>query len=335
MKILFTLFGQGLERSDELHGDLTQEQRLRSLKRFRDGDVGFLLATDLASRGCVELSLSRSAAWSPKATRADPQSISRTVSTLRASKTSSTTRCPSRSRSTSIALAVLPVQAARVGTSWPVHLFLGTIAPLTHSPARSALTLVGESDRKLVKLAMKHAPPESIKQRTIPTDVVASVSKQLRALDGEVKAVVQEEREEKEVRNRAAVSERVCWAQDRLKLTTPHRYVQIRRGNMEIQKASNLLEHEAEIKSRPARTWFQTQSEKNAAKSASPFPPFRIASQLGALADSSELGLHRARQGRAQLEVPGEAEEARVRGGRGALVQAGPSHLLRCPRASS
>ena len=63
----------------------------------------------------------------------------------------------------------------------------------------SALTLVGESDRKLVKLAMKHAPPESIKQRTIPADVVGAVSKELRNMEPEVKAVVMEEREEKEV----------------------------------------------------------------------------------------------------------------------------------------
>ena len=56
-KILFSLFGHGLERSDELHGDLTQEQRLSSLKRFREGEIGFLLATDLASRGCVPLPL--------------------------------------------------------------------------------------------------------------------------------------------------------------------------------------------------------------------------------------------------------------------------------------
>ncbi|GAA5997269.1 putative ATP-dependent RNA helicase [Rhodotorula paludigena] len=188
MKILFTLFGQGLERSDELHGDLTQEQRLRSLKRFRDGDVGFLLATDLASRGLDIKGIENVINYEmPKSIEIYLHRVGRTA------------------------------RAGRKGR---------------------ALTLVGESDRKLVKLAMKHAPPESIKQRTIPTDVVASVSKQLRALDGEVKAVVQEEREEKE----------------------------IRRGNMEIQKASNLLEHEAEIKSRPARTWFQTQSEKNAAK---------------------------------------------------------------------
>lgn len=71
---------------------------------------------------------------------------------------------------------------------------------------RSALTLVGESDRKLVKLAMKHAPPESIKQRTIPGDVVAAVSKQLKALESDVRDVMQEEKEEKEVRPRLTLA---------------------------------------------------------------------------------------------------------------------------------
>lgn len=47
-KILFALCGL---TADELHGDLTQEQRLMALKRFREGQVQFLLATDLASRG--------------------------------------------------------------------------------------------------------------------------------------------------------------------------------------------------------------------------------------------------------------------------------------------
>lgn len=62
-----------------------------------------------------------------------------------------------------------------------------------------ALTLVGESDRKLVKLAMKHAPPESIKQRVIPPDVINEVTAELEELEGEVKAVQREEKEEKEV----------------------------------------------------------------------------------------------------------------------------------------
>lgn len=64
-----------------------------------------------------------------------------------------------------------------------------------------ALTLVGESDRKLVKLAMKHAPPESIKQRVIPPEVINEVTAELLELEGEVKAVQREEKEEKEVRH--------------------------------------------------------------------------------------------------------------------------------------
>jgi hypothetical protein len=70
---------------------------------------------------------------------------------------------------------------------------------LTHLPPARALTLVGESDRKLVKLAMKHAPPESIKQRVVPPEVITEVTQELKDLEGEVKAVQREEKEEKEV----------------------------------------------------------------------------------------------------------------------------------------
>lgn len=48
LKILFGLMGLS---ADELHGDLSQEQRLQSLQRFKDGQTNYLLATDLASRG--------------------------------------------------------------------------------------------------------------------------------------------------------------------------------------------------------------------------------------------------------------------------------------------
>ncbi|KAG9055772.1 nucleolar DEAD-box protein required for synthesis of 60S ribosomal subunit [Serendipita sp. 407] len=48
MRIMFGLLDLPAE---ELHGDLTQEQRLSSLQRFRDSKVNYLMATDLASRG--------------------------------------------------------------------------------------------------------------------------------------------------------------------------------------------------------------------------------------------------------------------------------------------
>lgn len=69
------------------------------------------------------------------------------------------------------------------------------------------MTLVGESDRKLVKLAMKHAPPETIKQRVIPPDVINAVSNELKDMEGEVKAVQREEKEEKEVSGCACAEE--------------------------------------------------------------------------------------------------------------------------------
>lgn len=38
---------------------------------------------------------------------------------------------------------------------------------------------------------------------------------------------------------------------------------------MEVKKGQNMIEHETEIYSRPARTWFQTSKEKEAAESKS------------------------------------------------------------------
>ena len=47
-RILFALCGL---KAAELHGSMTQEQRLQAIEAFRSGSASFLLATDLASRG--------------------------------------------------------------------------------------------------------------------------------------------------------------------------------------------------------------------------------------------------------------------------------------------
>lgn len=41
----------------------------------------------------------------------------------------------------------------------------------------------------------------------------------------------------------------------------------VQRAEMELQKGLNMIEHEAEIYSRPARTWFQSARDKDEAKS--------------------------------------------------------------------
>ncbi|MBE7181297.1 MAG: DEAD/DEAH box helicase, partial [Terriglobus roseus] len=47
-RVVFSLCGL---RAAELHGSMSQEQRLRSVEAFRSGSANYLLATDLASRG--------------------------------------------------------------------------------------------------------------------------------------------------------------------------------------------------------------------------------------------------------------------------------------------
>lgn len=38
-------------KCEPLHGDIAQGQRERTLKRFRDGNINILVATDVAARG--------------------------------------------------------------------------------------------------------------------------------------------------------------------------------------------------------------------------------------------------------------------------------------------
>ncbi|KAL7749866.1 nucleolar DEAD-box protein required for synthesis of 60S ribosomal subunit [Sorochytrium milnesiophthora] len=176
-KILFGLCGL---QAAELHGNLTQEQRLDALEKFRDGQVDFLLATDLASRGL------------------DIKGIETVINY----------NMP----------AALVQYLHRVGL-------------------------------------LKNAPNDQVKHRVIPHEVVKRYIDMVAAAQDDIAAVLEEETEEKE----------------------------LRRAEMEVTKANNMMEHAEEIRSRPARTWFQSEKEKAAGKALS-------AQDMGLTTDDQTLG---------------------------------------------
>lgn len=189
MRIIFRMLDM---KCEELHGDLTQEQRLRALQLFRDGQVNFLMATDLASRGL------------------DIKGIETVIN------------------------YDMPNQAAQ---------YLHRVGRTARAGKTGrSLTLVGEADRKMLKSVIKHsAGGENIRHRVVPAESAAKWSKRIADLKDEISMVLQEEKEEK----------------------------QIRQAEMELKKGKNMIDHEKEIFSRPARTWFQSEKEKNKAAASS------------------------------------------------------------------
>ncbi|KAA8913756.1 P-loop containing nucleoside triphosphate hydrolase protein [Sphaerosporella brunnea] len=187
VRIVFGLFGM---KAAELHGSLTQEQRVKAVESFRDGAVDFLLATDLASRGLdiknVDCVINFEA----------PQSHE--IYTHRVGRT------------------------ARAGRSG------------------RAITLAAETDRKVVKTAVRAAQAQNAKvvSRVLDTDKVNAVNEKLVSLEQEIEEILKEEKAEKEIQNM----------------------------EMQIRRTENLVKHEDEIKGRPKRTWFETQRDKAEAK---------------------------------------------------------------------
>ncbi|KAG0268989.1 nucleolar DEAD-box protein required for synthesis of 60S ribosomal subunit [Actinomortierella ambigua] len=184
MKIIFGLMDL---RAAELHGNLSQEQRLAALEEFRDEQVDFLLATDLASRGLDIKGIDTVINYNM------PQNYS--IYQHRVGRTA---------------------RAGRNGR---------------------AVTLAGEADRKLLKMAIKNADKKLVKHRVIPQDVITRYRERVEQMTEQVKEVMSEEKEEKA----------------------------LRQAEMEMRKSHNMLQHEDEIYSRPAKTWFQTDAEKKSA----------------------------------------------------------------------
>lgn len=105
-----------------------------------------------------------------------------------------------------------------------------------------ALTLAAETDRKIVKGAVKagKAQGAKISSRMIEAADADKWQEQIDGMEREIKEIMQEEKEEKH------------FAQ----------------AEMQVRKGENMIEHEAEIKSRPKRTWFETEHDKKKAKEA-------------------------------------------------------------------
>ena len=93
----------------------------------------------------------------------------------------------------------------------------------------------------MLKAAIKHASDvDKVRNRTLPPEQVTQWATKLEELNNEVAAFLKEEKEEKA----------------------------IRQAQMELKKGENMIEHEQEIFSRPARTWFQSEKGKLNAKNA-------------------------------------------------------------------
>ena len=191
----------------ELHGNLTQAQRLEALEQFRKGEVDILLATDLAARGldidCVRAVINFEM---PNQVETYIHRIGRT---------------------------------ARAGKSG------------------SSCTLIGEGRRHLMKDIMKDAKHKSkkkqlegaegaqqqtgvIRSRSIPAGVISHFAAKINGLESDIREVLEAE----------AVAK-----MDRI-------------AEMEMNKAQNIIEHSDEINSKPQRTWFQSERQKQLAKEA-------------------------------------------------------------------
>ena len=187
VRILLGLLGL---KAGELHGSMSQEQRIQAVNGFRDGKTTHLTATDLASRGL------------------DIKNIA-TVVNYEAPQTHE-------------------IYVHRVGRT------------ARAGKSGRACTIAAEPDRRVVKAAVKsgRAQGARIVSRVMATDEVDNMHSKIEAMDDEIEDVLREEKEEK------------SFAQT----------------EQDLRRGENRIKHEAEIMSRPKRTWFESERDKAQAK---------------------------------------------------------------------
>ncbi|KAL0016970.1 hypothetical protein SO802_004039 [Lithocarpus litseifolius] len=187
LKILFGLAGL---KATELHGNLTQIQRLDALELFRKQQVDFLIATDVAARGLDIIGV----------------------------QTVINYECP-REYKSYIHRVGRTARAGREGY---------------------AVTFVTDNDRSLLKDIAKKAGSK-LRSRTVAEQSITKWSEIIEQMEDQVAEILEEEREERT----------------------------LRKAEMEVSRAENLIAHREEIYSRPKKTWFVTEKEKRLVAKAS------------------------------------------------------------------
>ncbi len=101
-----------------------------------------------------------------------------------------------------------------------------------------SVTLVGEADRKILKMVLKNAS-EAPKQRLIEAAVIEEFKNRMKEMQNDIEMLLEEERS------------------DRL----------IHQAEKEAKRAENLITHSKEISARPKKVWFQSGKDKASSKS--------------------------------------------------------------------
>lgn len=218
----------------ELHGNLTQGQRLEALEQFRKGEVDILLATDLAARGL---------------------DISRVETVINFEMPNQVETYIHRIGRTA--------RAGRGGRS---------------------CTLIGEGRRHLMKQIMKDASDKNKSEKKVQTAVIRSRSIPSAVISHFVAKIESLEEHVDEVRQAEAVAK-----MDRI-------------AEMEANKVQNIIEHSDEIKNRPKREWFASESQKKKTKEAATEKARKIAEKVGTGTHRMTRKKRRAREAKMILE---------------------------------